>query len=69
MHLSEKHGTLSRGLQAQTSFGHASFFGIGAYAAAVAYYRFGASPWLGMVLGAAIAGVLGLIVSYPVFRL
>ena len=57
------------GLAGQTSFGHASFFGIGAYASAVAYFRLGASPWLGLIVGAALAGVLGLVVSYPVFRL
>ncbi|MCR4426427.1 MAG: branched-chain amino acid ABC transporter permease [Firmicutes bacterium] len=57
------------GLAGQTSFGHASFFGIGAYAAAVAFYRFGASPWIGMVIGALAAAAVGAIVSYPMFRL
>ena len=32
------------------------------------YFRLGASPWLGLIVGAALAGVLGL-VCYPVFRL
>lgn len=57
------------GLAGQTSFGHAAFFGIGAYAAAVAYFRHGISPWIGMAAGAVIATAVSAVVSYPVFRL
>lgn len=57
------------GLAGQTSFGHAAFFGIGAYAAAVAYFRHGISPWIGMAAGAVIATAVSSVVSYPVFRL
>lgn len=57
------------GLAGQTSFGHAAFFGIGAYAAAVASWKYAASPWIGMVLGSLIAAGVALLISYPVFRL
>lgn len=57
------------GLAGQTSFGHAAFFGIGAYAAAVAYFHHGMSPWIGMAAGAVIATAVSAVVSYPVFRL
>jgi len=46
-----------------TSFGHAVFFGIGAYAVAIMQTRFGINPWLGLpaaaILGAAAGAVLG----------
>ncbi|RKX42404.1 MAG: branched-chain amino acid ABC transporter permease [Thermotogae bacterium] len=57
------------GFAGQTSFGHAAFFGIGAYTSTVLFYKFGVSPWVGMLLGAGIAAVVSVIVSYPCFRL
>jgi len=57
------------GFAGQTSFGHAAFFGIGAYTSTVLFYKFGVSPWVGMLLGAGIAAVISVIVSYPCFRL
>ena len=57
------------GLAGQTSFGHSAFFGIGAYAAAVAYWKYGASPWIGMAVGSLIAAAVAAAISYPVFRL
>jgi len=57
------------GLAGQTSFGHAAFFGIGAYGAAMAYFKFGVTPWIGMAVAAVASAVVAAIVSYPVFRL
>lgn len=57
------------GLAGQTSFGHSAFFGIGAYAAAVSYWKFGASPWIGMMVGSLAAAAVAFVISYPVFRL
>ncbi|KAF2958152.1 amino acid ABC transporter permease [Thermotoga sp. Ku-13t] len=57
------------GFAGQTSFGHAAFFGIGAYTSTVLFYRFGVSPWIGMILGSLFAGIVAFIVSYPCFRL
>jgi len=51
------------GYGGQRSFGHAAFFGTGAYAAAVLQLRLGINPWLCLPLaalsGAAAAGVVG----------
>ncbi|MDN5331883.1 MAG: branched-chain amino acid transport system permease protein [Tepidanaerobacteraceae bacterium] len=57
------------GFGGQTSFGHAAFFGIGAYSSTILFYKFGVSPWLGMLVGIIISTVISAIVSYPCFRL
>ncbi|NYB74491.1 branched-chain amino acid ABC transporter permease [Sedimentibacter hydroxybenzoicus DSM 7310] len=57
------------GFAGQISFGHAAFFGIGAYTSSVLFYRFDISPWVGMVLGGIFAAMVALIISYPTFRL
>ncbi|WP_199435507.1 branched-chain amino acid ABC transporter permease [Qaidamihabitans albus] len=41
------------------SFGHAAFFGIGAYTDAYLVVEHGISPWIAMVVGAAIAALAG----------
>jgi branched-chain amino acid transport system permease protein len=57
------------GYAGQTSFGHAAFFGIGAYTSTVLFWKFGVSPWIGMVLGGIIAMMVASVVSYPCFKL
>ena len=57
------------GYAGQVSIGHASFFGIGAYAAALAGTRFNASPWLGMLIGVGISLAAGLVIGYLSNRL
>lgn len=57
------------GLANQISLGHAAFFGIGAYTSTIVQLRYGISPWIGMFLGAAIAAVVGLLISIPTMRL
>ena len=53
----------------QVSFGHAAFFGIGAYASALLVMKSGWNPFLAMI-AAAVIGVLGaLIIGIPAFRL
>lgn len=56
------------GFTGQVSFGNAVFFGAGAYTTAL-LVRAGWSPWLTMVIGAAIAALLGLLIGLPCFRL
>ncbi len=51
------------------SFGHASFFGLGAYTVAIAYVDFGITPWVGILIGVAVGAVAGLLIGYPTFRL
>ncbi|NEV02297.1 ABC transporter permease subunit [Bradyrhizobium uaiense] len=50
------------------SLGHGGFMGIGAYVTALLWNHLGVSPWIGIPLGMATAGVLALIVAYPCFR-
>lgn len=51
------------GYAGQVSLGHAAFFGIGAYAAAVLTVHWGISPWIGLVLGMALSIVAGLVIG------
>lgn len=56
------------GFTGQISFGHAIFFGAGAYATAV-LVRDGWSPWPTFVVGAVIAAIIAVAIGFPVFRL
>jgi ABC-type branched-subunit amino acid transport system ATPase component/ABC-type branched-subunit amino acid transport system permease subunit len=51
------------------SFGHASFFGIGAYTVTIALVRFDVTPWFGIPLGMAFGIVAAIVIGYPTFRL
>lgn len=56
------------GYAGQFSFGHAAFFGLGAFTSTLLYVHYGISPWIGMLL-AGLAGVmLGMISGYLSFR-
>lgn len=57
------------GYAGQLSFGHAAFFGIGAYSSTFLLLEFGVSPWIGMLLGAIVATLVSLAVGYPTFVL
>lgn len=57
------------GFGGQLSFGHAVFFGLGAYTSTLLLSRLGVSPWLGMWAGAGVATAVSLLVGYPTFRL
>ncbi|HTK93418.1 MAG TPA: branched-chain amino acid ABC transporter permease [Verrucomicrobiae bacterium] len=56
------------GYAGQFSFGHAAFFGIGAYTSTLLLLRAGVSPWLGMLAGGALAAAFGLFEGYLSFR-
>ncbi|ARP95207.1 branched-chain amino acid ABC transporter ATP-binding protein/permease [Bordetella genomosp. 13] len=60
--------TLS-GYTGLVSFGHASFFGLGAFATVLAQIHLGLSPWVMLPLAAVIGAVAGLLVGLPTFRL
>jgi branched-chain amino acid transport system permease protein len=51
------------------NFGHAGFFGVGAYTSALLLLRFGLSPFYTLIIGGALAGVLAAIIGYPCLRL
>lgn len=57
------------GFGGQFSFGHAAFFGIGAYGVALPQVRLGWAPWPGLAVGAALAGLLAAAIAWPIFRL
>src|SRR6202171_5304531 len=60
---------LFSGYSGLLSFGHAAFFGIGAYTVALLLVMAGVSPWLGGVVAGAVGGLAGLGIGYPTFRL
>jgi len=60
---------LLAGVCGQVSFGHAAFFGIGAYASALLVMKAGFNPFLAMVVAAMIGVIGGLIIGIPAFRL
>jgi branched-chain amino acid transport system permease protein len=51
------------------SFGHAAFFGIGAYATALGQIYLDLPPWVLIPIAAALGGVAGLLIGFPTFRL
>jgi branched-chain amino acid transport system permease protein len=51
------------------SFGHAAFFGIGAYTTALGQIYFDLSPWLLIPIAAMLGGIAGVLIGFPTFRL
>ena len=56
------------GYGGQLSAGHAAFVGVGAYATTLLSMHWGLSPWIGMLVGAVLAGGLGAIIGGLGFR-
>jgi branched-chain amino acid transport system permease protein len=59
---------LMMGFAGQLSLGHALYVGLGAYAAAALYARFGLSPWIGLWLSMLVAAAAGAVIGYLAFR-
>lgn len=57
------------GYSGLVSFGHAAFFGIGAFTVALGLRNFGLTPWIGIPLGALLGAAAGAAIGYPTFRL
>ena len=51
------------------SFGHAAFWGLGAYTVALGLIHFDLSPWLTIPAGAVVGGLAGALIGFPTFRL
>ncbi len=60
---------LLAGYTGQVSFGHAIFFGVGAYTAGILATKLGISAWWGMMFGGIVAMLIGLFVGWVCFRL
>lgn len=56
------------GFAGQFSFGHAAFFGLGAYTVAILLTKYSVSPWLGLVVGGLVGAAFGLVVGWVSFR-
>lgn len=50
------------------SFGHAAYFGLGAYTSAYLLVEHGVSPWVGMAAGMAVAAAVAMVIGYFSFR-
>lgn len=53
----------------QVSFGHAAFFGMGAYTGGILYHHAGLSSWWGLPLGVVVVGVGALVIGFICLRL
>jgi branched-chain amino acid transport system permease protein len=60
---------LLAGYTGQVNFGHALYFGAGAYASALLSLKLGITPWLTIWAGAAVAALFGFASGYLVLRL
>lgn len=56
------------GFAGQLSLGHALYAGLGGYAAAVLFTRFGVTPWIGLLAAIPLAAVSGAIIGFLAFR-
>ncbi len=56
------------GYAGQYSFGHATFFGCGAYAMAILQLRFGLTPWIALPLAGAIGAAVATAIGALSFR-
>ena len=60
---------LLSGYCGQVSFGHAAFFGIGAYTAGLLYSKLGLSAWWGLAATVPVLVVAGLVIGFICLRL
>lgn len=56
------------GYSGQFSFGHAAFFGVGAYTSTVLLVEYNVNPWIGMFIGAIIAAAIAFVLGFLTFR-
>ena len=56
------------GYAGQFSFGHASFFGIGAYTSTVLFVNYDITPWVGIFIGAGFGAIFGAFMGFLTFR-
>lgn len=59
---------LMSGYTGQFSFGHAAFYGIGAYTSSIMFVDFGINPWIGLICGMVISGIVAAGIGYLSFH-
>ena len=59
---------VSGGFAGQTSFGHAVFFGTGAYTSTILQVTHGWNPWLAWVAAMAMGALVGCLIAMLAFR-
>ncbi len=57
------------GYSGLVSFGHASFFGLGAYTVTLLFVELGITPWIGIPVGMLVGVAAGVLIGFPTFRL
>ncbi len=57
------------GYVGEKSLGHAAFYGIGGYTAAILSVNYGMPAWVTLPAGALVAGLFGVAIGYPSLRL
>ena len=60
---------LLSGYCGQVSFGHAAFFGVGAYTAGMLYSKLGLSGWWGLPASIVVVALFALVIGYICLRL
>lgn len=60
---------LVAGYTGQVSFAHAAFAGVGAYTSGILAVHLGFNPWLGIVIGTAVAGLAGFLIGVLCLRM
>jgi len=51
------------------ALGHAAFYCIGAYTSSLLALKLGLSPWIGLLAGAFLSALSGIVIGYPALRL
>src|SRR5690349_9266724 len=60
---------IAGGFAGLISFGHAAFFGVGAYTSSILAANYGLTPWIGLWLGGALAAAFGAVLTLVCARL
>jgi len=56
------------GYAGQVSLGHNAFYGLGAYTSGILSFRYGISPWIGIICGMALTGGIAYLIGKPILR-
>jgi branched-chain amino acid transport system permease protein len=57
------------GYSGQISFGHAGFYLVGAYTTGILTVKYGVPPLFGLLMGAVLAAVVGIVLAFPASKL